>query len=360
MQMQITQLQAKLTHFNVMGHMQGGLAGEQPVPRAPVGSPLDPAGALAHAFPSPQESQFHSVASIASSSVTNVSDMSDSLLSKSFSDIFQLRSLQNEANSVNCGSPLESSQWSALADDGAIARALSASCVDSTVQPADSDRGAVSAAGVAYLLDEMESLKIQVIRIDERLEMSCAASGDALRSLEKLPRANDLLGKGIAYIKGRIETNARSIKKLMKKGKAKPVNSNDHGNQTVVNVATSNRFAVWLLVNGKDPMNAPVTWQNENKRNTLMPTSTPDRWKRMWQKVSASKLLVRPWLRDRVNLFLTKSLGYGHVVTQNLVTQLKKKKDVSREWYLNTMTPLYCWVLPIMYHVIQWLLASPD
>ena len=312
MQMEITQLQAKLTHFNVMDHMQGGLAGEQPVPRAPVGPPLDPAGALARAFPSPPESQFHSVASIASSSVTDVTDMSDSLLSKSFSDIFQLRSVQNEANSVNCGSPLESSQRSAPADDGAIAGALSASCVGSTVQPDDSDREAVSVADVAYLRGEMESLKIQVIGIDERLgetEMSCAASGDALRSLEKLPRANDLLGKGIADIKGRVETNARNIKKLMKKGKAKPVNSNDHGNQTVVNVATSNRFAALATGKRKGPheRTSNVT-KRKQKKHTDANINTRPLKKNVTKSVSV-KVIGASMIKGQGKLVSDEKLG---------------------------------------------------
>ena len=39
----------------------------------------------------------------------------------------------------------------------------------------------------------------------------------------------------------------------MKKGKAKPMNSNDHGKQTVINVATSNGFAVLVTGEWKEP-----------------------------------------------------------------------------------------------------------
>ena len=46
-------------------------------------------------------------------------------------------------------------------------------------------------------------------------EVSCTVSSGALRSLEKLHRANDLLGKGIVDIKGSVGTNARNINKKL-------------------------------------------------------------------------------------------------------------------------------------------------
>ena len=202
-----------------------------------------------------------------------------------------------------------------------------------------------SLAEVAYMRDEVDSLRIQIHDFEDWLgatEMSCSVNSESLLILKELPGAGERLSKQVVDMRGRVETNANKIKKLekrvKKKQKSKSVTDDTH---TVVNVETSNQFAALSGHNQEetdgrtdDEQFRPVKTKMPRRRKSNVPKD-----KRL-SKAKANvhvKVIGASMVRGQGNLISNRKRGYMHVATQIRGLPLRKYKNACREWFPKAM-----------------------